>query len=73
MQEKKERRLQKLLDVAEKTISNLKTKISELTATISSLTKQFNQYRSVRGQLEQGKLKQEKRSCENKTISINLL
>ena len=59
VQEKKERRLQKLLDAAEKTISNLKARISELTATISTLTKQLDQYRSVRGQLEQGKLKQE--------------
>lgn len=59
VQEKKERRLQKLLDVAEKTISNLKAKISELTATISSLTKELDEYRSIRGQLNQGKLKQE--------------
>ena len=59
VQEKKERKLQKLLDVAEKTISNLKAKISELTTTISSLTKELDEYRSIRGQLNQGKLKQE--------------
>ena len=59
VQEKKERRLQKLLDVAEKTISNLRAKITELTATISSLTKELNEYHSIRGQLNQGKLKQE--------------
>jgi len=59
VQEKKERKLQKLLDVAEKTISNLKAKISELTATIFSLTKELDEYRSIRGQLNQGKLKQE--------------
>jgi len=59
VQEKKERRLQKLLDAAEKTISNLKAKISELTATISNLTKELDEYRSIRGQLNQGKLKQE--------------
>jgi len=59
VQEKKERRQQKLLDVAEKTISNLKAKITELTATIFSLTKELDEYRSVRGQLNQGKLKLE--------------
>jgi len=59
VQEKKERKLQKLLDVAEKTISNLKAKISELTATIFSLTKELDGYRSIRGQLDKGKLQQE--------------
>jgi len=37
----------------------LKAKISELTATIFSLTKELDEYRSIRGQLNQGKLKQE--------------
>lgn len=41
------------------TISGLKKKISELTETIASLTKQLDQYRSVRGQLSTGALKQE--------------
>ena len=59
VQEKKERKLEKLLKASEKTISDLKAKISELTATVSSLTKQLDQYSSVRGQLEHGKLKQE--------------
>ena len=59
VQEKKERKLQKLLDVAERTISNLKARISELTTKISSLTKELGEYRSIRGQLDQGKLKQE--------------
>ena len=59
VQEKKERKLQKLLDAAEKTISNLKAKISELTATISSLTRELNEYHSIRGQLDKGKLQQE--------------
>ena len=59
VQEKKERKLEKLLRASEKKISDLKAKISELTSTVSSLTKQLDQYRSVRGQLEQGKLKQE--------------
>jgi len=59
VQDKKERKLQKLLDAAEKTILNLKAQISELTAKISSLTKELDEYRSIRGQLNQGKLKQE--------------
>jgi len=59
VQEKKERRLQKLLDVAEKTISNLKAQIFELTAKISSLTKELDGYRSIRGQLDNGRLKQD--------------
>ena len=59
VQEKKERKLQKLLDAAERTISNLKDQVSELTAKIYSLTKELDEYRSIRGQLNQGKLKQE--------------
>jgi len=73
VQEKKERRLQKLLDVAEKTISNLKAKISELTATISSLTKELNEYRSIRGQLNQGKLKQENAELRQQNKSLKFL
>jgi hypothetical protein len=70
VQEKKERNLQKLLDAAEKTISNLKVKISELTATISSLTKELDEYRSVRGQLDHGKLKQENAELRQQNNSL---
>lgn len=59
VQVKRETKLEKLLKVAEKTIAGLKKKVSELTDTIASLTKQLNQYRSVRGQMALHTLKQE--------------
>ena len=59
VQDKKERKLQKLLDAAEKIISELKVQISKLTSKNSFLTKELDEYRSIRGQLTQGKLKQE--------------
>jgi len=70
VQEKKERKLQKLLDVAEKTISTLKAKISELTATIFSLTKELDEYRSVRGQLDKGKLQSENAELRKQNSSL---
>ena len=62
--------LQKLLDAAEKTIPNLKAKISELTATISSLTKELDAYRSIRGRLNQGKLKEENTELQQQNNSL---
>lgn len=59
VQEKRESMLQKLLDTAEKTIAGLRAKASELTAIITKLTAELNQYRSIRGQLYTGGLKQE--------------
>ena len=59
VQEKKERKLDKLLKAAEKTILGLQSKIKELTGTIAAITKQLDQYRLIRGQLDDGKLKQE--------------
>lgn len=59
VQVKRETKLEKLLKAAEKTIAGLKKKLSELTDTIGSLTKQLDQYRSVRGQLSVGAMKQE--------------
>ena len=58
-QEKKESKLQKLLDAANKKIAQLEKKVSDLLKSISDLTKQLDQYRSVRGQLSIGALKQE--------------
>lgn len=57
VQVKKESKLEKALAVAEKMIAGLKSKITELTQTIVSLTQQLDQYRSVRGQLDTGKLR----------------
>jgi len=59
VQVKKERKLEKLLQAAEKTIAGLKAKVAELTRTISEITKQLDQYRSIRGQLNAANLQQE--------------
>ena len=58
-QEKKESKLQKLLDVANRKIIQLEKKVSDLLKSIADLTKQLDQYRSVRGQLSVSALKQE--------------
>lgn len=59
VQVKKERKLERLLQAAEKTIAGLKAKVAELTETISALTRQLELYRSVRGQLSVGNLQKE--------------
>lgn len=59
VQVKRESKLEKLLAAAEKTITGLKAKVSELTRTIASLIKQLDEYRSLRGQLDRGKLQSE--------------
>jgi len=66
VQVKKERKLEKLLQAAEKTITGLKAKVTELTETISSLTRQLDQYRSVRGQLTIGSLQQENKELKQR-------
>lgn len=58
-QEKKESKLQKLLDAANKTIEELKSKIKLLTAEISSLRAELLQYKSVRNKLNAPNLEQE--------------
>lgn len=58
-QEKKESKLQKLLDAANGKIAQLEKKVTDLLKSIADLTKQLDQYRSVRGQLSVGALKQE--------------
>jgi hypothetical protein len=59
VQVKKERKLDKLLKVAEKTIAGLEAKVTKLMETISSLTKQLDEYRSIRGKMATYSLKQE--------------
>lgn len=58
-QEKKESKLQKLLDAANRKIAQLEKKVTDLLKSIADLTKQLDQYHSVRGQLSVGALKQE--------------
>lgn len=66
VQVKKERKLEKLLQAAEKAIAGLKAKVAELTETISSLTRQLDQYRSVRGQLDVGSLQKENKELKQR-------
>lgn len=65
-QEKKERRLQKLLNAANKKIAQLEKKVSELLKTIANMTRELNQYRSIREKLKIGNLQQ-----ENERLSKN--
>lgn len=58
-QEKKERHLQKLLDVANKLISELKSKVAELTAELA-------EYKSVRGNLHTRELEKENDELRSK-------
>ena len=59
VQVKRESKLEKALAAAKETIAGLKAQIAELTKKVASLTKQLDQYRSVRGQLDKGKLQSE--------------
>lgn len=59
VQVKKESKLQKLLDAANRKIEQLEKKVAELLKSVSSLTKQLDQYRSVCGQIAVSTLKQE--------------
>lgn len=61
-QEKKERHLQKLLDAANKLISELKSKIAELTAELA-------EYKSVRGKLRASELEKENDELRGKLRS----
>lgn len=58
-QEKKENKLQKALDAANKMIAELKNTIADLTRKLSSATKELAEYKSVRGQLRTADLEQE--------------
>ena len=61
-QEKKEKRLQKLLDAANQMISELKSKITALTAELA-------EYKSVRGKLRTGELEQENEKLRSRIRS----
>lgn len=58
-QEKKESKLQKALDAANKMITELKNTITDLTRKLSAATKELAEYKSVRGQLRTAELEQE--------------
>ena len=59
VQEKQEGKLKKLLKEAEKTITDLKTKIESLVAELTTVKEELAQYQSVRGQLRAADLEQE--------------
>lgn len=66
VQVKKERKLEKLLQAAEKTIAGLKAEITKLTGTIANLTRQLDKHRSIRGQLNMGSLQQENKELKQR-------
>lgn len=59
VQEKQEGKLKKLLKDAKKTIADLKTKIESLVTELSAVKAELAQYKSVRGNIDRGKLEQE--------------
>ena len=61
-QEKKESKLQKILDAANKLIAELKAKVA-------SLTKELSEYKSVRGKLHTAELEQENEALRSKLHS----
>ena len=65
-QEKKESKLQKALDVANKLISELKTKIA-------LLTKELSEYKSIRGKLHTAELEQENEALKDKLRSYEVV
>ena len=58
-QEKKEFKLQKLLDAANRKIDELKAVISSLREQVASLTAELSKYKSVRNRLNSANLEQE--------------
>lgn len=61
-QEKKESKLQKMMDAANKLIEELKAKVA-------SLAKELSEYKSVRGRLQAAELEQENKALRNKLHS----
>jgi regulator of replication initiation timing len=59
VQEKQEGKLKKLLKEAKKTIADLKAKIESLVTELSAVKTELAQYKSVRGNIDRGKLEQE--------------
>lgn len=65
-QEKKESKLQKALDAANKIIAELKNTIADLTRKLSAATKELAEYKSVRSQLRTADLEQENERLRNR-------
>ena len=58
-QERRESKLQKALDAANKLIGELKAQITSLKQQISALTSELSEYKSVRGKIRTAELEQE--------------
>ena len=58
-QEKKEHKLQKALDAANKMIAELKNTVADLTRKLSAVKAELSEYKSVRGKLRTADLEQE--------------
>ncbi|MCD8048715.1 MAG: plasmid recombination protein [Clostridia bacterium] len=65
-QEKKESKLQKLLDAANRKIDELKAVISSLREQVASLTGELSKYKSVRNRLNSANLEQENERLQKK-------
>ena len=65
-QEKKEHKLQKALDAANKLIAELKNTIADLTRKLAAATKELAEYKSVRNKLNAANVEQENERLRNR-------
>ena len=65
-QEKKEHKLQKALDAANKIIAELKNTIADLTRKLAAATKELAEYKSVRSKLNAANVEQENERLRNR-------
>ena len=65
-QEKKEHKLQKMLDAANKMIAELKNTIADLTSKLTAATKELAEYKSVRNKLNAANVEQENERLRNR-------
>ena len=65
-QEKKEHKLQKALDAANKIIAELKNTIADLTRKLAAATKELAEYKSVRNKLNAANVEQENERLRNR-------
>lgn len=68
-QERRESKLQKALDAANKLIGELKAQITSLKQQISALTSELSEYKSVRGKIRTAELEQENDRLRSKIRS----
>ena len=66
VQEKKEHKLQKALDAANKIIAELKNTIADLTRKLAAATKELAEYKSVRNKLNAANVEQENERLRNR-------